>query len=127
MKKINYYLNQLPEPYRSQAISNTDESHLNAFATNLSNALSRAFIWRNTLEGSDYWVYLLNGLEADQFADDHEEEQRFEAGTNWKWESSYTEEDMRDYGIFYLSNQGKGNELLGKDLFEEWVKQHKNK
>ena len=53
--------------------------------------------------------------------------QGFEAGTNWKWESSYTEADMRDYGLFYLSNQGKGNEFWGKDLFEEWVKQHKNK
>jgi len=53
--------------------------------------------------------------------------QGFEAGTNWIQERMYSEADMRDYGLFYLSNQWKGNELLGKDLFKEWVKQHKNK
>jgi len=127
MKKINYYLNQLPEPYRSQAISNTDESHLNAFATDLKYAIYNAFLWSESNEGLEYWVNLKNELQEDQFADDHYENQGFEAGTNWRWESSYTEEDMRDYGIFYLSNLWKGNEFWGKDLFKEWVKQHKNK
>ena len=79
MKTINYYLNQLPEPYRSQAIANTDESKLNLFATNLLNSIWTAFVWMNTPEGGDYWINLVDELETDQFADDHYEEQRFDA------------------------------------------------
>ena len=79
MKTINYYLNQLPEPYRSQSIENADELSLNSFATNLINALDSSFIWEDSNEGHKYWNNLSKGLQADQFADDHYEEQRFDA------------------------------------------------
>ena len=45
--------------------------------------------------------------------------QGFEAGSDWKWESFYTEADMKEYAMFYYINRGKA------DLFEEWFKQFK--
>ena len=79
MNTINYYFNQLPEPLRFQAIANTDESRLDRFACNLLDAIYNAFIWDQSNEGHDHWSDLVKELEADQFADDHEEEQRFDA------------------------------------------------
>ena len=79
MKTIRFYLNQLPEPFRSQAIANANESELNALATDLNYAIYNAFLWRESNEGLEYWVNLKNDLQADQFADDHYEEQRFDA------------------------------------------------
>jgi hypothetical protein len=42
-------------------------------------------------------------------------------------ERSYSEEDMRDYAIFYYTHQGKATKYWGKDLFKEWFKQFKKK
>jgi hypothetical protein len=43
----------------------------------------------------------------------------------FKQERSYSEEDMRDYAIFYYTHQGKATKYWGKDLFKEWFKQFK--
>ena len=79
MKTIRFYLNQLPEPFRSQAIENTSQLHADLFAVDLITAIGDAFIWQYSIEGHDYWSNLVKGLDADQFADDHYEEQRFDA------------------------------------------------
>lgn len=49
------------------------------------------------------------------------------AGSKWQQERSYSEEDMRDYAMFYYTFQGKASEHLGKDLFKVWKEQVKKK
>ena len=79
MKRIKQYFEELQEPCRSQAIANTTKNDLENYATSLENALFQAFIWRNTIEGNKYWENLFRNHRAEQFARDHEEEQRFDA------------------------------------------------
>lgn len=53
---IIYYLNQLPEPYRSEALENYDFSFAgNQQPTKPIDALPMAFSWKNTTQGLDYW------------------------------------------------------------------------
>jgi hypothetical protein len=49
----------------------------------------------------------------------------FAIGVKFQQERSYSEEDMRDYAIFYYTHQGKATKYWGKDLFKEWFKQFK--
>ena len=53
-----------------------------------------------------------------------------EAMAKWQQEQDrrmYSEEDMRDYAIFYYTHQGKATKYLGKDLFNEWLELFKKK
>jgi hypothetical protein len=51
----------------------------------------------------------------------------FAIGVKFQQERMYSEEDMRDYAIFYYTHQGKATKYWGKDLFKEWFKQFKKK
>ncbi len=58
MKTILEHLEELPEPYRSQAIINA----LNKEVENQQDALWVAFTWHKTPEGYDYWKTFYNSL-----------------------------------------------------------------
>ena len=55
MNTIGYFLNQLEEPFKSQAINNSTPKRLEVECQDLEDAIFSAFIWDDTLEGSDYW------------------------------------------------------------------------
>ena len=57
-KTILEWLNQLPEPYKSQAIENTkndDPFSGNEIVDSLWKAIDGGFLWSSTPQGSDYW------------------------------------------------------------------------
>lgn len=59
-KTIGWWLMKLPQPYRSQALNNwkkddTYEKYKNLICRSKLDALGWAFLWKNTLEGKDYW------------------------------------------------------------------------
>jgi len=57
-KTIKEWLNELPEPYRSQAIENaenTESGCLDGVETSIFGALMGGFVWLESKEGSDYW------------------------------------------------------------------------
>lgn len=67
MKTIREWLEELPEPYRTQAIDNYENPECNMYKSedctisepipkNLVDAISEAFIWCDTPEGFNYWV-----------------------------------------------------------------------
>lgn len=62
MKTIKDYLEQLQEPYRTQALNNTKEEDLNTIVTNTRKALYFAFTWQTSPEGYDYWNNLHESL-----------------------------------------------------------------
>lgn len=73
MKTIEQWFNELPEPYRSQALENTlnlngekitGEEILKVHEPNIRQALSSAFIWADTPkeQGRSYWYNLYKTL-----------------------------------------------------------------
>lgn len=54
-KTIREWLEQLPEPYRSQAIWQTSEYELSLESDSLEESLFNMFPWRDAKEGYDYW------------------------------------------------------------------------
>lgn len=58
-KTIEEWLNELEEPYRTQAIENTKRlagtERLYEPADNITDALMSAFIWETSPEGYEYW------------------------------------------------------------------------
>ena len=61
MKTIKEWLKELPEPYRSEAIENTDSSRLvykTSMVKDTATALKTAFAWNETKEGFVYWMEL---------------------------------------------------------------------
>lgn len=68
MKAIREWLNELEEPYRSQALENVrklndlPDSVLNGMSESLEESLYDAFIWMDSIQGLDYWVDLKNSL-----------------------------------------------------------------
>lgn len=62
MKTIKEWLEELPEPYRSQALKNVHKHLLTAKDESLSEALNGAFTWKNTPQGHDYWMDLRDKL-----------------------------------------------------------------
>ena len=57
-KTIREWLNELPEPYRTQALDNAKSSKpytINAVKPNLHNAILGAFVWRDAPQGFNYW------------------------------------------------------------------------
>lgn len=61
-KTIKEWLEDLPEPYRTQALNNTDEDLLEITEETQSEALNTAFWWSETKEGHDYWSQLSETL-----------------------------------------------------------------
>jgi len=58
MKTIRELLEQLPEPYRSQAIANSTANELKKVDGSIDSprvALQTAFIWQDSREGLSYW------------------------------------------------------------------------
>ena len=53
MKTIREFLEELPEPYRSQALENCKNGDLASHS--LSRAIEDAFVWKNTPQGDRYW------------------------------------------------------------------------
>jgi hypothetical protein len=63
-KTIREWFEELPEPHRSQAIENGENSQnyaMDDITSSLSGALSGGFVWSESKEGDDYW---------DKFRDD---------------------------------------------------------
>ena len=57
-KTILEWLNQLPEPYKSQAIENTKNDNpfsWNEIVDSLWKAIDVGFLWSSTSQGGDYW------------------------------------------------------------------------
>lgn len=79
MKTIKEYLNELPEPYKTQALKNIESIKTDCFAISLEDAILGAFLWDFSPEGHDYWQDLHDGIKADKFAEEHYEEQQWEA------------------------------------------------
>lgn len=61
-KNIIEWLQELDEPYRSSAISNTQEGKEVYLVNGLCWAVFDAFNWEDTIEGSDYWDELFTVL-----------------------------------------------------------------
>ena len=63
MKTILDFLEELEEPYRSQAIKNTKIQQrgdvLGTHVTDLTGALFSAFDWADTSQGAKYWSHYL--------------------------------------------------------------------
>jgi hypothetical protein len=56
MKTIKEYLEELPEPWRSQALENCDPDNMQKDrCTSQRSALMSAFIWSKSPEGKRYW------------------------------------------------------------------------
>ena len=62
MKTIKEWLEELPEPYRTQAINNTSEQNSLKLKSSLSDAIYSAFAWSKTPEGLQYWLDFKNTL-----------------------------------------------------------------
>lgn len=55
-KTIKQWLNELEEPYRTQALENAEDyGGINNTATSLDDALLAGFLWDKTEQGWDYW------------------------------------------------------------------------
>ena len=57
-KTIKQWLEELPEPYRSQALENMSE---NSEVESLCIAIMKAFDWDESPQGSKYWLSVYNG------------------------------------------------------------------
>lgn len=71
MKTIEQWFNELPEPYRSQALENTlnqygkyGEKKLKVHEPSIKDALLVGFIWKDTPkeQGYEYWSNFYNTL-----------------------------------------------------------------
>ena len=62
-KTIEAWLCELPEPYRSKALSNTSPDRANKEVDSLVIAVWEAFTWRDTEEGNNYWMNLKDTIE----------------------------------------------------------------
>ena len=54
-KTIEQWLQELPEPFREQAMSNMGPNEAEKEVEYISVALGRGFYWHDTDEGWDYW------------------------------------------------------------------------
>jgi len=88
MKTYLEWFNELPEPYRTEAIDNIrarDEDRLSLTTRKLSTAIDSAFTWSNTPQGHDYWSRLCSkyaleeeAAEAEIYQREREERRRLE-------------------------------------------------
>lgn len=56
MKTIKEWLETLPEPYRSKALSQADTRSLKEKCRTLALAISGSISWRGSVEGIEYWI-----------------------------------------------------------------------
>jgi hypothetical protein len=73
MKTIREWLEELPEPYRTQAIANAyredNFADENTLAETASRALDIAFIHLTSIEGLDYWTNIWEKLQDNESLD----------------------------------------------------------
>lgn len=55
MKTIKEWIEELPEPYRTRSIENTEDELLLERVESLKRAVKCAFVWRNSTQGHQYW------------------------------------------------------------------------
>jgi hypothetical protein len=55
-KTIKEWLNLLPEPYKTQSLTNLNPDKGDIVKYHMEDALVGAFTWETSLEGSSYWV-----------------------------------------------------------------------
>lgn len=65
MANIKEQLESLPEPFRTQALMNMNNTKAHREADKKSTAISEAFSWGNTPQGSTYWGNLHNKYQDD--------------------------------------------------------------
>lgn len=65
MKTIREWLEELPEPYRTQALENASWKRLNRNVALQYIALSRAFSWALSTQGDKYWRDLYEKFKSD--------------------------------------------------------------
>lgn len=57
MKTVKQYLKEIPDrSIRKKALRNLDAVNADDEANSLQNAISKAFIYKDTPEGEDYWT-----------------------------------------------------------------------
>ena len=61
-KRIREWFIELPEPYQTQVIDNTDLDVLQTFVSSIDHALIVAFPWAHTQQGYEYWDNFRNTL-----------------------------------------------------------------
>ena len=66
-KTIKEWLETLPEPIRTEALENAYNSAIGYLRHSLSSALSDAFWWADSIQGSDYWEDIYDRAEAGEF------------------------------------------------------------
>lgn len=65
MKTIREHLNDLPEPYRTEALENAkgrDFSKADTLCLDAEDAVMLAFNWSKSSQGEEYWYNLCNTL-----------------------------------------------------------------
>lgn len=82
MKTNKEWLEELPEPIRSEALANLD-THINYLT--LLDAIYSSFVWASTKEGHDYWAEIAKDIEADEFKEYRRED--------FEWEVEQEEKD----------------------------------
>ena len=66
MKTIKEHFELFPEPYRIQALENTNKRSLRDNVECISTALGSAFFWDDSPQGWDYWNDFYNKLEGNE-------------------------------------------------------------
>jgi hypothetical protein len=61
MKTVREWLEELPEPYKGEALMQTD-GDLSTKYVNLYDALSSAFYWEGSPQGDRYWRNISRGI-----------------------------------------------------------------
>jgi hypothetical protein len=70
-KTVEWWLQQLPEPYRSQAFANCNDDYCDIgreMCTSAEEALSIGFNWHFTPEKEDYWVTVYRAIKSGEIA-----------------------------------------------------------
>ena len=78
-KTIEQWFQELPEPYRTKALENCKQPNDNEVVNSMIAALASGFLWQDTPEGESYWDDIFLTLQAAEFDEEHDEEQRWEA------------------------------------------------
>ena len=61
-KTVREWLNELPEPIRTRAVKNYDESFCeDKYAVSVNSAVNCAFNWDKSIEGNQYWANVYIG------------------------------------------------------------------
>lgn len=66
MKTIKEWFETLEEPYRTEAINNTEGKKLNSKQFSLIGSLEIAFIWQESLQKQEYWEGLYLSLKKER-------------------------------------------------------------